>query len=363
MTVQEMHIGLDQILQKVNSKQTDSFKDQEKDWALNEECLRFIKQRTNPLSNSKHEGLEDTQKRYDDVAELITSATLSSYYRDSNSVFSFLPVNYFSLINDRSSVKDLCNIPFKTLIPSTEIKKVCIVPFPNAIETSAPYYNNLSFIKTDDNTVLFDINNYITTVNGLNSKKEKFYIINLALDIMNKLYPLYDEYGTQNTFGIEIKWENFNGVYYKDSFIFIVTGLPLFTGVTIQPSNTLITSIDTLFKKFDVINTQEVPNRLCKTEDLYTLLNTNFATTFAHSPISSLSRGKINVHHKQKFILNFVSIDYIRKPRKIDLILNQSCELNPNVHEEIVENTAKRLAGITKGENYQQLMNETLLTE
>lgn len=358
-----MHIGIDQILQKVNSKQTDSFKYQEKDWALNEECLRFIKQRTNPLSNSKHQGLESTQKRYDDVAELITSATLSTYYRDTNSVFGFLPVDYFSLINDRSFVKDLCGNNINTITTITETKKVCVVPFPDATETSSPYYTNLSFIKTDDNTILFDINNYITTINGLNSKEEKFYIINLALEVMNKLYPLYDEYGKQNSFGIEVKWENFNGTYYKNSFIFIVTNLPLFTGVTIQPNNTVCTSVDTLFKKYNLLNTNEVPNRLCKTEDLYTLMGTNFATTFSHSPISSLSRGKINVHHKQKFILNFVSIDYIRKPRKIDLILNQSCELNPNVHEEIVENTAKRLVGITKGENYQQIMNETLLTE
>lgn len=353
MTTREMHIGVNQILQKVNGKETDSFKEQEIDWALNEETLRFIKQRTSPDSNNKKQGFEATQKRYDDIEELITSSILPAFYKDADTVFSFLPQNYFRLINDRSLVKNLCGASISTISTTNQTKKICIVPFPDATETSSPYYTALQIVQQDNSIVLFDIINYITTSTGLDSKEEKFYIINLALEQMNKIFPST----------IEVRWENFDDLYYPNSFVFVTTNLPLFTGIILNPVGTIYTALNSTYLMYNPTNVQEQPNRLTKTEDLYTLLNSNFGTTLFNSPISSLSRGKINVHHKQKFILSFVKIDYIRKPRKIDLFLNQSCELNPNVHEEIVEATARRLSGITKGENYQQLINENLINE
>lgn len=363
MTVQEMHIGFNLWYQKINSQDTSVIKPEEIDWILTEECLRYIKQRMSASSNPKRQGFQSTQKRYDDVEELITSSTLSAFYKDGNTVFGFLPTNYFRLINDRSLVKNLCGSPLSSVTTINQQKGVTVVPFPDATETSAPFYMNLQLFRNDDSSVLFDVNNYITTINGVNSKEEKFYIINLALEKMNSLYPLYDKDGNQNATGIEVRWENFDGKYYPNSFIFVTTNLPLFTGVNIQPFNISYPCNFSTFLTYSLTNTSEVDNRLTNTEELYKLLDSNFASTFHYSPISTLARGKINVHHKQKFILSFVKIDYIRKPRKIDLFLNQSCELNPNVHEEIVEAAARRVAGITKGENYQPLINENLINE
>lgn len=353
MQVREMHIGVNQWLQKINSKETDSFKPHEIDWALNEEVLRYIKQRTSTNSNAKKQGFESTQKRYDDIEELITSSILPCFYKDSETVFSFLPFNYFRLINDRSLVKDLCNLSLGSIPTTNQTKKICVVPFPDATETSSPYYTSFKIIQQDNSAVLFDIANYITTSTGLNSKEEKFYIINLALEQLNRISPS----------NIEVRWETFDEEYHANSFVFVISNLPSFTGIILNPSGNIYTSVTKNYLMYNPTPVKEYPNRLTNTEDLYVLLNSVFAGTMVHSPISSLSRGKINVHHRQKFILSFVKIDYIRKPRKIDLFLNQSCELNSNVHEEIVEATARRLSGITKGENYQQLINENLINE
>ena len=356
MTVQEMHIGVNQWLQKINAKETDSFQPEELDWALSEECLRFIKQRTNPLSNPKHQGFESTQKRYDDLQELITPAKLPCYYLDDDTVFSFLPVNYFALINDRSLVKNLCNSPVSMIPTVIEQKSICVIPFPKPAELTSPFYIDLRFLIAGTTTVLFDVNNYTTLINGINNVTEKFYIINLALEVMNRYSP-----------NLEVRWENFDDSYYPNSFIFIASNMS-FTGVNMQLTgaggvDTIFTSVINGYKKYILPQVKEVPNRLTNTEKLYSLLNSVYGTTIVSNPLSSLAKGKIRVHHKQKFILSFVNIDYIRKPRKIDLILNQSCELSSNVHEEIVENTARRLSGITKGDNYQQLINENLITE
>lgn len=353
MTAQEMHIGVTQWLQKVNSKDIVSYEPQEIDWALNEECLRFIKQRTNPLSNSKKQGFQATQKRYDDLEELITQNYLIPMYKDNsnvNSVFGFLPPNYLSLINDRSLTHNLCGRALSTVSTNVVSEYVCVVPFPEPVETSSPFYNSLSFIDTATSNVLFDVNNYNSTINGFDAKEEKFYIINLLIEELSKLS------------NIEIRWEKYNETYYRNSIIFISKS-PLFTGITVQPINTSIPVNVINYVQYAPLNVEEVENRLVKTEELYDILSNSFTKTVAESPISNLARGKINVHHKQKFILSFTKIDYIRKPRKIDLFLGQSCELNPNVHEEIVENTAKRLSAIVKAENYQQIINENLITE
>jgi len=353
MLVQEMHIGVNQWLQKINAKETDSFKPHEIDWALNEECLRFIKQRTSTNSDPKKQGFQRTQKRYDDIEELITSSILPCYVKDNDSVFSFLPQNYFRLVNDRSVLKDLCGASLSTLTPVSNTKKVCIVPFPEPAEIASPYYASLQFKRKDNLQILFDINNYATTVSGLSSKEEKFYLINLILETINRNFSSV----------LEVRWETFNNTYYPNCLVFI-TDDSTFTGINITPgANLSYNAIDLVLQKYNLTNTKEKPNRLTNTEDLYVILNSVFGTTVAESPISSLERGRLIVHHKQRFILSFVNIQYIRKPRKIDLFLNQSCELNPNVHEEIVEATAKRISGITKGENYQQLINENLINE
>ena len=356
MLVQEMHIGVNQWLQKINAKETDSFKPQEIDWALNEECLRFIKQRTSTSSDPKKQGFQRTQKRYDDIEELITSSILPCYVKDNDSVFSFLPQNYFRLINDRSVVKDLCGASISTINSTTTVKKICVVPFPDPIEIASPFYRNFLSKQTNNSQTLFDIDNYITTVNGLSSKEEKFYLINLILEVINREFNSI----------LEVRWETFNSIYYPNCLIFI-TDDSTFTGINITPKasggSINYNTTDLVLQKYNLNNTKEKPNRLTNTEDLYVILNSVFSTTVPESPISALERGKIIVHHNQKFILSFVNIQYIRKPRKIDLFLNQSCELNPNVHEEIVEATARRLSGITKGENYQQLINENLINE
>lgn len=351
MLVQEMHIGVNQILRKVYSQATDSYEPEELDWALNEECLRYIRQRINPLSNSKRQGFQDTKKRYDDLAELITPAKLSSLYEDDDSMFCFLPQDYLHIINSRSLLKDLCSSPINSVGYVPKIYKICIVPFPDPVEVISPFYNNLQFIRQDNNAVLFDVNNYNSTVSGISSKAEKFYIINLGLEKINKIST-----------DMSVVWETFDGNYYPNSLVFISSN-PAFTGIKVNPSGIIYPIISKTYNTYNIFNPKEVDNRLSKTEDLYTVLTSNFATTSPQSPISSMSRGKLIVHHKQKFILSFVKIDYIRKPRKIDLLLNQSCELHPNVHGEIVENTAKRLAAFTKADNYKEIINENLIIE
>lgn len=339
MTVQEMHIGIDMILQKVNSNVISSFEPEEKDWVLNEEVNRFIKQRLSILSNEKRLGFQDNQKRLDDLKNLITSKTLNCYQGEDNSFFSFLPTDYMLLINDRSFIEDLCG----NLITNADYIN----------ETIYTYTFN-PFFELDDNMIDIEISINSTSVFKLvDYYPSGFTNVNMIYELNNYIVESISKFGYN--------------IVLKDNKFYITSTSPLvitFIGFDSYPP-TLSTS-SKIFKKVikkTTFNYLQTPNRLVKTEDLFELLTSAFGKTLPKSPISSLKEDLIFVYHNQKFICPQIRIDYIRKPKKINLSLRQDCELHDSIHQEIVENTAKRIAGLTFSQVYNNIINENLNKE
>ena len=344
MTPQEMHIGIDLILEKVNSKIVDSFEPEEKDWLLNEEVVRFIKQRLSVQSNEKKQGLQFTQKRYDDIRTLISTATLPCLIRDDNSVFSYLPGDYFTLINDRTFVKNLCGKSFTTnaVIYNTNIN-VGLIKLKDVLNLYATLKIRINGIE------VFNIQNYPPYTSGIASTASKFELYNLIIEVLRSK-------GSDCRYG---NWFDINcpeGILIKDALIIEIEYS------TIDIVTTLATTVVKPYIN-PVSPTKEEPNRLTKTEDLFNILNSAFASPMPHSPLSTLDKDRINVFHNQKFIPSSIKIDYIKKPRKISLSLNQACDLDETVHPEIVENTAKRIAGLISSQGYNNIINENLLKE
>lgn len=343
-----MLIGVDLILQKVNSNAVSSFEDEEKLWFLNEEQIAYIKQTINPKSNPKGLGLQDGQKRYDDLENLITSASLDVYARDNDSVYAFLPANYMHLISDSSKVKDLCGA---TYAPST-VSSVFYSAKYQLPTNSYDLFKTL-LVKINGNTVV-DVSAYYP--DGIPSNTSKFELLNIILELFNSVS------------GFEAKYEKYKDISNPGGIVIVSNSSFTLSNVYksgVSTTTTQVFTIDTntLTKIQNSLGIIESPNRLCKTEDIKTLLKSNFSTTFVDSPISSLQQFKLNAYHKKNFIISQLNIDYIRKPKKISLILNQDCELNENVHQEIVNNTAKRLAAYTFNSGYNNIINENLLKE
>lgn len=343
-----MHIGIDLQLQKLNSNVISSLRSEEKDWLLNEEVIRFIKQRINPASNDKRVGFEATQKRYDDLRVLITPASLPVYVNDNDSVFTYLPSDYFTLINDRSVTKDLCGVSYSTI--ATSIDTFYIASLPIADDNTNLY---ATFQVKINGSIIFDLSNYVT--GGLPSSNSKFVIVNYLLQRIAEIPTLLG--------GFSGKYENYFGVSVAGAVI--IVGKSPFTYNIVYVGNTVSgNGLGVNYTKVTTpLKSTEVPNRLAKTEDVYTLLSTSFGTTFAHTPITLLEGSKLIAFHKQKFILSSLNISYIRKPKKIDISLNQGCELSESIHQEIVENTAKRIAGLVGSQQYNNIINENLLKE
>jgi len=109
--IKEWHILLDQELNKVNSALYDILTPQEKDIAFNKNIERFVKERYGSHSNAKQKGFEQSQKRIDDLRELVKiNYSLTAYKPsvddiDYNSmVKAELPSDYCLSVNTRSQI-------------------------------------------------------------------------------------------------------------------------------------------------------------------------------------------------------------------------------------------------------------------
>jgi len=103
MDVQEMHYEVKLKLNKVDSQDYENLIVPEIDWYLNEAQNIFIKQRYG-ISNSKRKGFETSQKRIDDLRELVVKGTIIPFatsLADINTFEACLPINYMFYIRSR----------------------------------------------------------------------------------------------------------------------------------------------------------------------------------------------------------------------------------------------------------------------
>lgn len=346
MTPREMHIGVDLILQKINSSILSSVRPEEMDYLLNNEVVRFINQRIRDRSNDKNIGFQQDIKRYDDLKGLINpTITLPVYYRDDRSVFTFIPSNCLRIIKDRSVTKDLCGNIYN---PTTTNQSQYTLVY--QLEDPAPS-NYLGFEMRINASKVFATNDYPQFLTGVPVGEMKFELIRFMLEAIRLK-------------GYEAKYENFGDDFYRGSIIVKAQSSIIFTILYNNgASSRTINPTTTTFTKITPINGNEVDNVLLGTDEYNIMLDSQFGTTIARHPISTLDNGRINIFHKKKFIVSSVKLDFIRIPRVISLPLNQSCDLDEVVHQEIVDNLAKRLAAVTSAENYAQLLRENLLKE
>ena len=110
MTVQQMHDEFRLGLDKVDTLGAPNFLDIEIDSLLNKAQQEFIEQRAWG-TNMKKQGLEETQKRKDDLRQLIKEEEIAIFAPavKPNSFFINLPKDYRHAINEEATIKYICN--------------------------------------------------------------------------------------------------------------------------------------------------------------------------------------------------------------------------------------------------------------
>jgi len=125
MTVSEMHTNFKIIYDKTDSLNYPNFLPEEVDVFLNNAQDKFIEQRAYG-NNARREGLEETQKRADDIREVIknytTSPSTSSSANKPNGRFVTLPTDY------RHAIQEEVLISYTDCNDVTQSKTVEVIP-------------------------------------------------------------------------------------------------------------------------------------------------------------------------------------------------------------------------------------------
>ncbi len=369
MNVQEMHLAIQQGVDKINSLQADMLLQEEIDIELNKSQIKFIN--TKYGKNNKYQkGFEESQKRIDDLRTLVTEyenpTTFKEQYSENFWVDSFrLPNDYMYLVNQRSDVFiNKCKLINWNLQESDPISYFTL-NF-NTFFCNNEGGNSTDFITgalmvadPDDNT----LGHSVLWLNLLNFQYPAD-IESVRLDIL--------DYGNNTAVGFQVYWEQYGELNYPGQFIVIVdtsihdwfnwdasvtngvSGSNLQTQMIGGGTDVEVVAyaqyIETAFgnrrdpvSRGDTITRVTSPNKFVQHDDITTLLDDPFNTTKYTKPLFTIRNHYIDLYTSDIFIIDKVKITYIRKPKEISLSLGVNCELPEHSHHEIVDMTVSSI--------------------
>lgn len=334
MNVQEQHIELNILIQKIASNVNRGFDPSELDWILNKMVDRFIKDRIKQDQDSL--GFDATQIDLDALRTVVRNDVVLPVFAKSSDTDAYaeLPGDYAHHISSRSSTVEACNSSQYRVASRrvTETEYIYTYPLRESAKTSPKYYTS---IKVDfGGSTLISM-----TTGGLDNRQELFTVRYL---ILSRLWAL--ELGNINFY-----WERYGSVYKPDSIIAVsktpVTGL---TGIVIDDTRAdAVASTISKVRSTSVPVNKWAPNRVIRGHMRDTIMDSSFASSRANSPIASVDNNRLKIYCGERFLLNKLSITYVRKPAKISLTLNQSCDLPEEFHPQICDRAAVFIKELT----------------
>lgn len=338
-TIQEMHLQIDLELNKLNSNLYDIILSQEKDYFLNKAQERFIKQRYSSKSNSKRDGFEMSQKRIDDLKNLLVPNYYDKTYKLASDDFDlttkskfYFPADYMFLTSTRSKITyNPCGtitkqeavktyyIATTNLNPAIEsyqylkvwVDGTCVINF--ADPATLALYPGLANLTKEDKGVVLE------------------FILNNIAHIGLKFYSTFKNYSANIVaVGEAMLWGNI-GFSYTSGAI-----------VPVNPTEAVAVN----YTYFTATGTQDVvPNRFAQQDDVYVMQQDPFnKTNVLDGPLTIIHTNSIDVFFEPDiFIVNEIAISYLRKPKLMSLTINQSCELDEETHAEILRDAVNLL--------------------
>tara|TARA_Y100001972_G_scaffold84409_1_gene102735 strand:- start:163 stop:1290 length:1128 start_codon:yes stop_codon:yes gene_type:complete len=355
MNVQEMHLAIQQGVDKINSLQADLLLPQEIDIELNKSMMRFINTKYGK-NNKYRKGFEESQKRIDDLRSLVREFEAPTLFKEELGqrfqVDTFtLPPDYLYLVNTLARVhrNDTC----------TKVDYFLNEPIPLlffTISLDSFVCNNNSSIA--DSIIMYEDASDLTKGSAIVWQNNSGF--EFPQDINSVRGDILENPGT----GFTIYWEQFGELNYQGQFI-VVPDPNVFswlqwdasvgtvtTIVNVQSGGAHLQSRDPFYsaanlKEKRVLTAEPVEvtvsSKFVQQDDIFTLLTDPFNTTKHTSPIYTIRGNAIDMYTNDIFIIDALKITYIRKPSKISLSLGISCELPEHCHQEIVDMTVSSI--------------------
>lgn len=337
-----MHIELNQSLQKVAANTTRKFLSEELDWVINKMQHRFIQLKLNPKAKDKGEfKVVYDQLNVDAIRNLVVSNKLvQSYVVSSNLVKASLPCDYMYLLADSSYVQKACDVLLSTTSATISYKTLRAT---RSALGASPYYVTASMTINSDTVSIPSGLPYSNSYVGFNSTSDIAELVDFYLSAFRAL-------------GYEIYWERFDTAYKPSCFI-VVGNITTLTWMT-DGTTSSITTDGTITTSYYAANAVDklVANRLESSEFIPNLLSTSFYTTHYKTPISELTATYLYVYRNTSFTISNVSLNYVRKPKRVSLSLGVDCEIAEEFHQTVCDMCTEYIKGRMENQQGNQLV-------
>lgn len=342
MNIQQMHIEVDLSLQKISSNVKRKFHPDEIDWLLNKNIGRFVENTIDPNPEQKEKGFQadaidlsaiQTLLVYDHQIPVYKLNTTHEY------VLAQLPGNYEHYLEVSAGTVRDCDSTYpqvRNFITKSEY--VYTLKVPKTTKVGSPYYQNVSLVV--NGSTILSANKFHNSLPG----QEMNFVIQDILK--NELL--------HTPYAFKIYYERYNGMYSSETFFFVSdTSL---TTVTLNMDSIGIPATLLTLSGFAPVSNLSYNTglaRIIRGTAVGVLLKSAFARTKWDSPVTVVHNNSVQVYHDNKFIVNNLSLDYIRKPRLVNLSLGYSCDLPELVHQKICDMTVEYIKQAIGDPNYQ----------
>lgn len=343
MNIREMHIEVSQGTQNIAANVTRKLSFEQIDWLLNKNTERFVQSKVKPRADGSG-GFQIEQVNADAIRTLLKAKPFSAAALADNEYTAPLPDDYAYLLSDDAAVSDLCgNLPPAATPVVEDILKI---QFKNTVAVSPNCYAAVSITFGATTLTLSDINTaYAGTFTGLKSPTEKYIVISALL------------WYIRNVLKKTVYWETYKDVVAPQSFIF-----PGETAgsITIDGTLTAGTTQQITYNKYTE-GSVWIPNRLSPTTVISTLMVTPFYKSTVNSTISELQANSLKVYADASFIITGVRMNYVKKFRRMNLVLGQDCELPEDFHQTICDLTVEYFKALTQDPNWEVKLKDNML--
>jgi hypothetical protein len=333
MTTQELHIAIDVYFQKVNSHYNQNILTSEKDLFLNREQLRYVNKLINPLNSLKGQAAFDVVKKTVELAPLLNTYDA--------------PI----LVDDNKKEAKLL-LPFDCLYPVALRLNACPTCVSRNLVTHNIYELELDIIRDRNDLPLSIIqgDNIITIQPSdipdayLIQPNNPFFSNQFLID--NAIITLLKSYDSN------IEFE-----YNKRKKKIIARSNGFFS---IDSKGAKIVN----YKKYEPFESDLFADVIIEDEEyLFRANNSSLSASKDKSVLSYIRDKEIKFYLPKGVIYGTCRMVYIRKPTKIDLLLNSNSNLTDESLSEVIGNLVQSLHGIIGTDNYEKFVRENTLIE
>jgi hypothetical protein len=357
MSPREIHIAIDLGLQKLGSFAYGNIKEEYIDYVFNRMGDAYITEKTTRDLDPKKIGFEDVQSRLATIKELVTETDLTvledtALKRQS----AVLPHNFLSFVEAEAETAFTCDDSTITYTTTASNEYTSVISFKvsDFDDVTTPFsatkvYKVIDTVETE----IFDFADYATQLDDI---EEIFTVVNIIVQEINRSQT-----------NIKVYWEQYRDLYHPRSFIFVADSTLAGQSMKINytaTANTTVAFTSNAYTKFLAVTSTDYDEkdtycRLLSNEETYHMLNHPFGTTSPESPIINIVDDKVIAYINERFILKGLTLKYIRKPRRLNLPLNQSYELKDSrAIAKIIDMSVEYLAAAIESQGLQGLIIE-----